>query len=159
MSENNFREAMRKKQGEETFQATLVKYSDPQSVIEYEDVDDLSDAMFEIFTTDAEFNLSLGWDGESPGASGGVYLCGYKEGPFIIYSSDFDDIGPFDTLDEALEEECFCTETPNPELSCDDLPIEKLLEIARRVIGWHEGSEIWINGEKYAVSGDALVAC
>jgi hypothetical protein len=79
------------------------------------------------------------------------------EGVFVIQSSDFGGLGPFSSLEETLEEDCFNTVTANPKLDSEILPKKTLLEIAGQVVDWENEGTIVINSEKYRVSGDKLI--
>ena len=124
--------------------------------LDEEDKNDLSDAALNAYMECAEQILSPGWDGDAPGMSGAIWLeaCG---GTYIITSSDYDDLGPFSSLEDALEEECFNTVTANPQLRSTILPKERLLEIAGQVVDWENEGTIEINSVTYRVSGDALI--
>jgi len=65
--------------------------------------------------------------------------------------------GPFSSLEETLEEDCFNTVTANPKLDSEILPKKTLLEIAGQVVDWENEGTIVINSEKYRVSGDKLI--
>lgn len=99
--------------------------------------------------------LSLGWDGNAPGCSGAIWVKEWM-GFYFCSSSDYDDEGPFQSLDEALEMEWFSTDTSNPELDSDVLPLEQLLGIGRGLVS-EEMNEIYINGSLYHLEGGELV--
>lgn len=98
--------------------------------------------------------LCLAWDGDFPGNSGALYVQEAK-GMFFISSSDYEPSGPYQSVDEALEEDYFAVETANPELS-GALPLEKLISIARGVCG--DGETISINDVAYGWKDGELVA-
>ena len=87
--------------------------------------------------------------------SGVVWIkcCG---GVYVIGSSDYDDLGPFSSLEEALQEEYFNIVTANPELHSEILPKKKLLEIAGRIVDWENEGTITTNSELCKVSGNKL---
>ncbi len=64
--------------------------------------------------------------------------------------------GPFESLDEALELECFHTVASSPELNSDVLPLKKLREIGANLLS-EEGDEIYINGTRNVPKSGKLV--
>ena len=120
------------------------------------DMDTIYDSAYDTFCNNTGSVLSLGWDGDFPGMSGAVWIS-ELEGVYIVRPSDYDDEGPFGSLDEALESECFSTTTANPELDSDVIPLAELLKIAEGVVDWENDGEIWINSVKYVVKDDDLV--
>ena len=100
--------------------------------------------------------LTLGWDGYGPGHSGAVFISELA-GVYMVTSSDYDPLGPFDSIDEALKCEYFDVAAPNPELDSKVLPLTQLLAVARRVVDWENEGEIWINSQKYVVKGTELI--
>jgi hypothetical protein len=98
--------------------------------------------------------LCLAWDGDFPGNSGALYVQEAK-GMFFISSSDYEPSGPYQSVDEALEEDYFAVETANPELS-GALPLEKLISIARGVCA--DSETISINDVVYGWKDGELVA-
>jgi hypothetical protein len=117
--------------------------------------DDLFDVASEAYSDCAKEVLILGRDGDAPGMSGVIWVkcCG---GVYVIGSSDYDNLGPFSSLKEALQEEYFNTVTANPELHSEVLPKKKLLEIAGQIVDWENEGTITINSESYKVSGNKL---
>jgi hypothetical protein len=120
------------------------------------DEDDVFDVAHEAYSSCAKEILTLAWDGYAPGMSGTAWIicCGEV---YVIGSSDYDDLGPFSSLEEALQEECFNIVTANPELESRVLPKKKLLGIARQIVDWENEGTITINSKLYRVSGDKLV--
>lgn len=104
----------------------------------------------------AEPVLSLDWDGGAPGCSGAVWIQRWR-GFYFIKSSDYEPEGPFDSVDEALGHDAFSTTTYRPELNSETLPLKTLLEVGMGLIN-EEGDEIWINRERYVLTGGELVA-
>jgi hypothetical protein len=104
----------------------------------------------------AKVVLSLAWDGDAPGMSGSLSIMECS-GIYVITSSDFDALGPFSTLKEALEQECFNIVTANPQLDSKVLPKKRLLEIARQIVDWANQGIIRINSETYRSLGDTLI--
>ena len=140
---------------DEPGKSVLRKIQESTPVSEHE-VDEIYDAAYEAYRENLSQVLCLGWDGNHPGGSGALYV-GELEGVYLVSSSDYDDAGPFESLDEALELEYFQIRTPNPELDASEIPLERLLEIARDVVDWEGGGEIRINEERYVVQGNDLV--
>lgn len=98
--------------------------------------------------------LCLAWDGDVSGNSGALYVQEAK-GMFFITSSDYDPSGPYQSIDEALEEDYFAVETANPEIS-GALPLEKLISIASGVCG--EDEKVSINDVVYGWQDGELIA-
>lgn len=98
--------------------------------------------------------LCLAWDGDFSGNSGALYVH-EAQGMFFISSSDYDPSGPYQSIDEALEQDYFAVETANPEIS-GALLLEKLISIARGVCG--EDETVSINDVVYGWQGGELVA-
>lgn len=120
------------------------------------DRDRLYELLWERMTEEATDVLSLGWEGGSAGNSGAVWLKEWH-GIYFTQSSDFDPSGPFDSIDEALSEECFNTEgTPNAELCCGVLKLKELRRIAVRV--GTEGEIIRINDQPFMLKAGKLRA-
>jgi hypothetical protein len=108
--------------------------------------DNLEDGFDQVFC--------LAWDGNFPGNSGALYVQEWR-GLYFITSSDYDPSGPYQSLEEALEQDYFMVETANPEIS-GGLPIEQLISIARGVCG--EDDNIRINDVLYGWKDGELVA-
>ncbi len=109
--------------------------------------------------------LSLGWDCESPGSSGGHWITLWQ-GLYFVGSSDFEDEGPFETLEEALKLEMFQGPTPNPSLRSEVLSLAELLRLGTRFVSEEEEeeegggggeAEIYINDVRYVLQDDELV--
>jgi len=96
----------------------------------------------------------LAWDGNFPGNSGALYVQ-ERHGLYFITSSDYDPSGPYQSLDEALEQDYFMVETANPEIS-GSLPLEQLISIASGVCG--EDETVSINDVVYGWQDGELVA-
>ncbi|MFM1769023.1 MAG: hypothetical protein RJA22_1552 [Verrucomicrobiota bacterium] len=105
--------------------------------------------------SDAETVFSLCWDSNRPGGSGAIWINEFK-GFYFCTSSDYDPEGPFESLDDALACEWFHTPTPNPEITCQKLPLNELLAIASSLVS-EEGEEVYINSERYVLEEDELV--
>jgi hypothetical protein len=120
------------------------------------DEDELVDIAHDAYSNCAEQVLTLAWDGGAPGMSGAAWVS-KCEGVYVIQSSDYDDLGPFSSLKEALQEECFNIVTANPELNSEVLSKTELLEIAKQVVDWENEGAIVINSEVYRASGNKLI--
>jgi hypothetical protein len=112
------------------------------------------DAIWDVISDEATTIFILGWDGDFPGGSGGVYVNEWK-GVYFVTSSDYDDEGPFNSVEEALELECFSGPTPKPELSSSVLSETKLQEIAQTIVT-KEGDKITINGRRFDLQNGEL---
>lgn len=120
-------------------------------------VDTVSECARDVFDECATTRtvLSLGWDSNGPGGSGAVWVQELA-GVCMVCSSDYDPEGPFDSIEEALYCDCFCTTTSRAEVDSDHLDTEQLLEIASAVYDWENGGDILINGRRYRGDGDKL---
>jgi hypothetical protein len=127
-----------------------------QNNLPIDDEDELFDAARNVYSNCAENILTLAWDGDFPGNSG-VLSLGCCAGVYVISSTDYDDLGPFTSLDEALQDEHLNTVTANPELNSEVLPNDELLEIAARIVDWENEGTIRINSELYQVSDNKLI--
>ncbi len=123
-----------------------------------DEFDEIIDDLMVAYDHHARQVLSLGWEGNAPGMSGAIWIYGLKD-VYILGSSDYPRAGPFESVDEALDCECFfIATTENPELYSDVLPESRLLEIARGIVDMEEdGSPVWINGDEYLVEGREFV--
>jgi hypothetical protein len=103
------------------------------------------DVAFDLFRSNAGAVLSLGWDGNAPGMSGAIWISELG-GIYIVTSRDYDDQGPFGSLDEAINQsDQFGVVTANPELDSDVLTLQRLKKLARQVVDWENDGDIWIN--------------
>jgi hypothetical protein len=118
------------------------------------DRDKLCDAVIDILHDQGNNVFCLGWDGDHPGGSGANNVIEWG-GMYFINSSDYDDEGPFDSLDEALQTDCFGGPTCKPELSSSVLAEAELKEIALRYVS-DEGDEVRINDQRYILRNGAL---
>jgi hypothetical protein len=98
--------------------------------------------------------LCLGWDGGGPGSAGAHYITEWN-GLYFFFSSDLEEEGPFDRIEDALELECFHFPTAEPELSSDVLPMERLLGLGRELV--QDDEPISINGENFVLNQGKLV--
>ena len=104
---------------------------------------------------EAEDVLTLAWDGDFPGNSGANYLTRWH-GLYFLRSSDLDPAGPFASLDQALDLECFAVPTANPQLWSKVLPLRRLLSVAQGLLG-EEGESVVVNDRPYVLRGGKLV--
>ena len=120
------------------------------------DLDVVHDAMSESFLDNADVILTLGWDGTIPGSAGAVWV-NQLQHVLVVTSTDYAPQGPFESIEQALECECFHRPTPRPELYSDLLPLDQLVKIAHGVVDWENDAEIWINSELYVNDNGRLV--
>ena len=100
--------------------------------------------------------LSVGWTGGSAGNSGAVWVRKWR-GYFFIYSSDFDDQGPYETLEEVLSAECVCSPgTPEPDISSTMLSLDELKKLGLKMLT-EEGETVLINGSFFKLRDGSLV--
>lgn len=110
----------------------------------------------QIATTEESWTiLTFDWvDWDAPGNGGFVWIKMWR-GSYFVTSTYFDTLGPFASVDEALQNDCFYfKETPNPKLKSEVLPKSKLIEIGRNMAS--EGGTITINGQKFELFGGNL---
>lgn len=122
--------------------------------VETEDL--LYDAASNSFSCSAKCVLTLGWDGDAPGMSGAIYV-NSNGGAYTIESGDDDPSGPFSSLAEALQEECFDVSMASPEVDSDIFTLPNLLGIARPIVNWEDRETVSVNGYQYKVCGEELV--
>jgi hypothetical protein len=120
------------------------------------DRDKLCDAVIDIMHEQGNDVFCLGWDGDYPGGSGANYITKWN-GLYFITSSDYDPEGPFDSLEEALESDCFGGSTSQPGLWSTVLSESALKEIALRYVS-EEEDEVCINDERFVLRGGLLIA-
>lgn len=91
--------------------------------------------------------LSLEWDNMCSGLN---YITEWQ-GFYFFKSSDYDEEGPFSSLDEVLEDERFHIQTSdNPQLKSTVLPLKTLFEMGKEIAG-QEGCTVAINGTNYVL--------
>ncbi len=113
------------------------------------------DFLWDTICEDGNDVLTLAWDGNFPGGSGANYIQEWN-GLYFFSSSDHEEEGPFESLDEALALEYFhLPSTPQPELDSPILSLERLLEIARDLVG-SEGDQILVNKKLFVLSKGKL---
>jgi hypothetical protein len=118
------------------------------------DTDLFYEAVWDTIAEEATRVLTLVWDGEGPAHSGAVWISKWHD-TYFVQSSDYDPSGPFDSLDDALEEEPFTYEgTPKPKLTSSVLDLKQLKKIARKV--GTQGKIIRINRQPFILRGKAL---
>ena len=104
---------------------------------------------------EAENVFTLGWDGDFPGGSGAIWITKWND-LYFLASSDYDPEGPFDSLEEVLEDERFHVGNPQPELTCHVLPLKRVLKIATDLVT-EEGDRAFINDKEYVLTKGKLV--
>ena len=100
--------------------------------------------------------FTLSWDGGGMLGSGILSIGEWKRFYFIT-STDFDDEGPFHSLEEALDHDYFTRSAPNPELRCDQLTTDQLFSAARYLVVDQNPQRVCINGKDYELIGDHWV--
>lgn len=73
---------------------------------------------------------------------------------YFFTSSDFDDEGPYWSLEAALQNEHFATVTSQPGLYSDVIPLAHLMELALNLVD--DGDEIVINHQRFQRASDRL---
>jgi hypothetical protein len=111
------------------------------------------DLLFETIREDAASVLTMSWDGGFPGTAGSSGLQEWH-GIYFLTSSDFDDEGPYWSLDGALANEHFAFPTPAVELFSDVIPMERLMQIGLGLVD--EGDSICINNRNFRRTSDRL---
>ena len=97
--------------------------------------------------------LTLGWDGNAPGMSGAHWISKWKK-LYFFHSSDLDDKGPFESLEDVLAMEEFATVTSGAELTSKVLSLKRLKGIALSFVG--DGDTVFINGKGFVRHGRKL---
>ena len=106
------------------------------------------------FQEEATTVLSFRWTDEWNPDGGDINIVRWN-GLYRI-NSDIGPVGPFSSLEDALDHEFFYYATSDVELSCSELPLDELLEIAMRLV--EEGGEIVVNDQAFKRSRDALTS-
>ena len=115
-------------------------------------VDDLSD----LFGTGTDV-LTFGWSPEDWGHGGAVWIKEFA-GLYFASSSDYDDEGPFSSIEAAVGVDAFSMAPPNAELNSSVLSLEELKEIARGMeYPDDEDSRIYLNETPYMWKDGDLV--
>src|SRR6266480_1728508 len=113
------------------------------------------DFLWDTICEDGNDVLTLAWDGNFPGGSGANYIQEWN-GLYFFSSSDHEEEGPFESLDEALALEYFhLPSPPQPGLRAPMLSLERRLEIARD-LGASEGDQILVNKKLFVLSKGKL---
>ncbi len=79
----------------------ILKRVQDSQPIDQADCNEFSDSTYNSYMECATPVLTLAWDGDAPGMSGAIWLHGCEE-IYVITSSDYDDLGPFSSLKDAL---------------------------------------------------------
>jgi hypothetical protein len=116
---------------------------------------DNDDELADLISEEAESVLSVSWSPEEWGHAG-VQNVSLWRNYYFFESSDVDEEGPFDSLEQALEVEHFHVELPNPEISSEVVPLDKLKILALDVLG-NNGTKVMINDEVYRRKGNRVV--
>lgn len=111
------------------------------------------DLLFDAIRDEASSVLGMSWDGGSPGTGGSSDLKEWH-GIYFLTSSDFEDQGPFSSLDEALAHEWFHFPTPRSQLFSDVVAMERLVEIGLGLVD--VGDPICINNQNFRRTSDRL---
>jgi hypothetical protein len=97
--------------------------------------------------------LTLSWDGNSP-VSGAHWITEWQS-LYFFKSSDLEEEGPYNSLDEILGKEEFSNPTAEPELTSKIVPLESLLVIGKDLAG-EEGCTVAINDKLYQLVAGQL---
>ena len=125
-------------------------------ILEDEEVQEaLTEGMHNAISS-AETAFSLKWDGGSPVNTGGIWIVEWL-GLYFVSSSDYEDAGPFDSLEGALGCECFEGGAPNAELDSSELSVERLKQLAVNILNAEDDQDtIKINGGVYVLESGEL---
>lgn len=150
MSGQDFREALAQRL------LTDPAFLSDKSAAERQEFLDDPALMQEAMSEEASSVLTLGWDGDFPGGSGVVTIREWK-GTYFISSSDYDDLGPYSSIDEALANEVFHCPTSHAELYSSIVSLDRLMEIGVHLVGDGEPySVIRINDQDYTLTSEGL---
>ena len=116
---------------------------------------DNEDELADLISEEAESVLSVAWSPDEWGHAGVQNVSLWRK-YYFFESSDVDEEGPFESLEQALEVEHLHVELPNPEISSEVVPLEQLKLIALEVLG-QNGRKVVINDEVYQRKGNRLV--
>jgi len=141
-----FKETLDKYMGGGT--AHIVHSLSEGKTIDDETIEELFDAADNAFGLSSKTAISLGWNGDAPGMSGAIWV-NVVNGVYLFKSSDYETLGPFESLNEVLDLEYFDVPTPNPEISSDVLAASELYEIFSGIVNLDD-SEI-IGAEEKSV--------
>lgn len=149
-----FRAAIRKWDGKQA--KALFKSIDKGETPDSDLLEEFAEWIREEYFDQAKQVLSVGWDGDFPGNSGAFWL--YElAGVCIFTCSDRGLMGPYESLEAALDAEYLSIPTPNPSVDSDVLTLEQLLQVAAGVVDWENEGEVSVNNERYVVKGGELV--
>jgi hypothetical protein len=98
--------------------------------------------------------FSLNWDSGGPGSGGGCESVYHWKGKFAFFSLDFDNSGPYASLDEALQEheQLLMVTSATESIDCTLLTTE---ELAKRLSCEGDVHEIELNGEPWVYRAKA----
>ena len=109
--------------------------------------DDKEELLSSIINENETQVLSLEWDSMCSGVNYITQCQGY----YFFKSSDYEEEGPFLSLDEVLAMEQFNVETSdNPQLKSTVVPADVLFKMAKEIAG-QEGNTVTINGTNYVL--------
>lgn len=92
------------------------------------------------------------WDTNSPGGGAGSEQVYCWKGEYAIASTDYGDSGPFDSLEEALQEQDLLLVTgATTSIDCTEIGTE---DLAARLLFDDPPSSICINGERWIYNAD-----
>ena len=125
-------------------------------ILEDEEVQEALNEGIRIAISSADAAFSLKWDGGSPINTGGIWITQWL-GRYFVSSSDYEDEGPFDALEDALGCECFEGGAPNAELDSTELGLERLKQLAINILNAEDYQDkIKINGDVYLLENGEL---
>jgi hypothetical protein len=122
------------------------------------DRDEFFEAVWPLVSEEANHVLTLAWEGGGMPGTSGVTSVSVWRGLHFVTSSDYDDEGPYASLEETLARHpSFETPTTEAELTSETIPLELLLEIAKALVP-EDGDTIRVNGTTYIRKGGGFVS-
>ncbi len=106
--------------------------------------------------SDTKTVFTLSWDSSMPGSCGASWITDWR-GIYFFRSSDLGAMGPFASLEEALDVEYLQSFFDYYSIESSVIPSDQLLALASKRFEGQEGDTIRINDETYELTETGLV--